>query len=257
MALPLESIEQLQVFFWVFIRVSVLVFLMPLFGANGVPVLWKAGLSFILAWMLTPIVPPPAAFPLTLTEVLISLISEVLLGIIAAFGMRILFASAQMAGEIMSFQMGFSMARAIDPATGVQTTSLSQFLYLFTVLLFFAIDGHHLVIRAILGSFDQAPPGGITFDPALPDAVVRISAHMFLVGLKIAAPVMIALFLSNLGLGIVARTVPQVNILMIGFPVNIGIGLVLLGLMLNNLAPFISDFTREIGASMMHLFRLM
>ncbi len=86
---------------------------------------------------------------------------------------------------------------------------------------------------------------------------MRITAHMFVLGLKIAAPIMIALFLSNLCLGIVARTVPQVNILMIGFPINIGIGLVLFGLLLRNLSPFLTDLTRDTAEVMMRLIRLM
>lgn len=257
MVIPIETIEQLQGFFWVFVRISVLVFLMPLFGARGMPTLWKAGLSFIMAIMLTPIVPLPATYPQGLLETVLAVVSELILGLVAAFGVRVLFASTQLAGQMMSFQMGFSMARAIDPNTGVQSTALSQFLYLFTVLLFFAIDGHHLIIKAIASSFHQVPPGGISFHPSIPDSIIKISAHMFLVGLKIAAPIMIALFLSNLCLGIVARTVPQVNILMIGFPINIGIGLMLFGLIMSNIFPFIVNLTRDIGNSMMHLFDLM
>lgn len=257
MPFPLETIEQLQGFFWVLIRVSVLIFLMPLFGARNVPVLWKAGLSFVLAVLLTPAVPVPEALPETLPELILGIASEALMGLIAVFGVRILFASVQLAGQMMSFQMGFSMARAIDPNTGVQSTALSQFLYLFTVLLFFAIDGHHLMIQAIADSFHLVPPNGASFPPSLADAVIELTGHMFLVGLKIAAPMMIALFLSNLCLGIVARTVPQVNILMIGFPINIGIGLMLFGLVLSNLSPFLTDLTRDMAAAMMRLFRVM
>ena len=257
MPIPIETFQQLQGFFWILVRVSVLVLLLPLFGARNIPTLWKIGLSFVLAVLLAPVVPPPENPPQSLPGVVLGIASEVLMGLIAVFGVRILFASVQLAGQVMSFQMGFSMARAIDPNTGVQSTALSQFLYLFTVLLFFAMDGHHLMIRAIAASFRLAPPNALSFDPGLAEAVMRITAHMFVLGLKVAAPIMIALFLSNLCLGIVARTVPQVNILMIGFPINIGIGLVLFGILLRNLSPFITDMTREAGETMMQLIRLM
>jgi flagellar biosynthetic protein FliR len=257
MPFPIETFQQLEGFFWILIRVSVLVFLLPLFGARNVPALWKAGLSFTLALVLAPVVPPPEAPPRSLPGVALGVAAEILMGIVVVFGVRILFAAVQLAGQIMSFQMGFSMVQAIDPNTGAQSTALSQFLYLFTVLLFFAMDGHHLMVRAIAASFRLAPPNALSFDPAIAEAVVRLSAHMFVLGLKVAAPIMIALFLSNLCLGIVARTVPQVNILMIGFPVNIGIGLILFGLLLRNLAPFLTDLTRETGESMMQLIRLM
>ncbi|MGD8385799.1 MAG: flagellar biosynthetic protein FliR [Desulfobacteraceae bacterium] len=257
MPFPLETIEQLQGFFWVLIRVSVLIFLMPLFGARNIPTLWKAGLSFVLAVLLTPVVPVPETLPTSIPELILGVASEVLMGFIAAFGVRIMFASVQFAGQIMSFQMGFSMARAIDPNTGVQSTALSQFLYLFTVLLFFAIDGHHLIIQAMAASFRLVPPNGASFPLSVSEAIVEIGGQMFVIGLKIAAPMMIALFLSNLCLGIVARTVPQVNILMIGFPINIGIGLMLFGLVLSNLSPFLVDLTRDMATAMMRLFRIM
>lgn len=257
MPFDLESIQQLQGFFWVLVRVSVLVFLLPLFGARNIPALWKAGFSFVLALVLTPVVPAPEQLPQTLPQLVLGITAEILMGIIAVFGVRVLFASVQLAGQMMSFQMGFSMARAIDPNTGAQSTALSQFLYLFTVLLFFALDGHHLMIRAIAASFHLVPPNTLTFDPALSEALLLLSARMFLIGLKIAAPIMVALFLSNLCLGIVARTVPQVNILMIGFPINIIIGLTLFGILLTNLSPFLADLTRETAAAMIRLLRLM
>ncbi|MGM0662804.1 MAG: flagellar biosynthetic protein FliR [Thermodesulfobacteriota bacterium] len=257
MPFPIETLEQMQGFFWVFVRISVLVFLLPLFGARNIPTLWKAGVSFVLAVLLTPVVPPPQYLPQAPPGILLGIAAEVLMGLIIVFGVLVFFASVQLAGQMMSFQMGFSMARAIDPNTGVQSTALSQFLYLFTVLLFFAIDGHHLMIRGIAASFHMVPPNGISFSPSIADAVIRITAHMFVVGLKIAAPIMIALFLSNLCLGIVARTVPQVNILMIGFPINIGIGLTLFGILLTNLAPFLTGLTRETATVMMRMLRLM
>ncbi len=247
----------MQGFFWIFARISVLVFLLPLFGARNIPTIWKVGLSFVLAVLLTPVVPPPLDLPQSTPGVLLGIAAEVLMGILIVFGFLVLFASVQLAGQMMSFQMGFAMARAIDPNTGVQSTALSQFLYLFTVLLFFAIDGHHLMILGIAESFHLVPPNGVSLDPSLAESLMRITAHMFVIGLKIAAPIMIALFLSNLCLGIVARTVPQVNILMIGFPINIGIGLTLFGIILTNLAPFLTGVTRDAAAAMIRLLRLM
>jgi flagellar biosynthetic protein FliR len=257
MPFPIESIEQMQGFFWILMRISILIFMMPLFGARGVPFLWKAGLSMVLTFVLLPVVPPPGTLPQTMSRMALGLAGEVLLGLILAFPVRIIFASAQLAGQIMSFQMGFAMARTIDPNTGIQSTALSQFLYLFTVLVFFATDGHHLLIRGITASFHLVPPNQFSPHSALPQVLVKISSDMFIIGLKIAAPIVIALFLSNLGLGIVARTVPQVNILMIGFPINIGIGMILFGLIFKNLSPFLIERNHDIVDHMLRLLRMM
>lgn len=256
MPFPLESFEQIQGFFWVLVRVGILSFFLPFFGARGVPALWKVGLSVLLAVVLTPVVPLPREFPRSDLEIALGVLSEAVLGLVLSFGVKVLLASIQLAGQFMSFQMGFSMARAIDPQTGVQSTSLSQFLYLFAVLMFFAIDGHHLFIRALTASFTFVPPGGLTLEGPLADALIQVSGRMFLIALKIAAPVMIALFLSNLCLGIVARTVPQVNILMVGFPLNIGLGLIFFGLVLRSLPPLLLYMSREMGAVLLHLMQL-
>lgn len=256
MAFPLESMDQMQGFFWVLVRVSVIFFLLPLFGARGIPILWKAGFSMLIALVLTPVVPLPEIFPETVPEVVLGAISEATMGLILAFGVRMLLASVQLAGQFMSFQMGFSMARAVDPTTGTQSTSLSQFLYIFTLLVFFSIDGHHVFVRALATSFYIVPPNGFSLNPSLSYLLIKTSSQMFLIALKIAAPMMIALFLSNLCLGIVARTVPQVNILMIGFPVNICLGLIFFGLILANLSPFLIDLIKlmdEVLKKMVHM----
>ena len=113
-----------------------------------------------------------------------------------------------------------------------------------------------LMIRAIAASFQLAPPNRFTLSPAVADLIIRVTGDMFLIGLKIAAPIMIALFLSNLGLGIVARTVPQVNILMVGFPINIGIGLVLFGFVLRNASPLLIDLSKGMGELIIRLLRM-
>ncbi|MBN1847733.1 MAG: flagellar type III secretion system protein FliR [Deltaproteobacteria bacterium] len=257
MSFPLESLEQMQGFFWVLMRISIIIFLLPLFGARGIPMMWKAGFSFIIAMILTPVVPAPNVFPETLPELVLGMISEMIMGLVLSLGIKMLFTSVQMAGQFLSFQMGFAMAQAMDPQTGVQSMVLTQLLYLFTILIFFSCDGHHLFIHALAASFEIVPPNSLQFHPQLSVEVTKISGMMFLLGLKIAAPIVVALFLSNLCLGIVARTVPQVNILMVGFPINISIGLILFSLIVMNFFPVVSGLIQEMGESLNVLLRLM
>lgn len=257
MPFPLETLQQMQALFWVFLRVSILLFLLPLFGARGVPTLWKVGLSILMALVLAPVVPMPVILPESMVDVVTGVLAEIIMGVVLAFGARILIASVELAGQFMGFQMGFSMARAIDPQDGSQSTTLSQFLYIFTILIFLAMDGHHLFIGALVKSFHLVPPCSFHPDPSLFRLLIHTSGEMFLVGLKISAPILIALFLSNLCLGIVARTVPQMNILMIGFPLNISIGLILFGLTLSNLPPYIGDLSKGLGQLLLRMLRLM
>jgi flagellar biosynthetic protein FliR len=256
MLIPLETLEQLQRFFWVFIRVGALVFMLPFFGANGIPSLWKAGFSFLLAIIIVPLVPMPQTFPEGDLELLLGVCSEILISFLLAILAKLFLTSVQLAGQFLGFQMGFNVASVMDPQTGGQSTVISQFLYMFTVLLFFSINGHHLFIRALAESFQTVPPLSFRLSPSLMKVVVKISGEMFLIAIKMAAPILVALFLSNLCLGIIARTVPQVNILMIGFPLNIALGLILLGVTLNNLSPFLVGLIRRMGSVLMGVLRM-
>lgn len=257
MPFSFESFDFLYMFFWILVRVSILFFLLPLFGASGVPALWKAGSSFAISIVLVPIIRKPEYVPNSVPELVVGVICEALIGFILALGIKILLSSVQLAGQFMSFQMGFSMARAMDPQTEAQSTVLTQFLYLFTILVFFSIDGHHLFIRALASSFHLVPPGAFSFNKSIPEILIKAGSQMFLVGLKISAPILVALFLSNLCLGIIARTVPQVNILMIGFPVNISIGLIVFFMVIINVLPLLSELTGSIGEIMSALLHLM
>ena len=257
MSFPLETFEQMQGFFWILVRVGTFFFLLPLFGARNIPTLWKAGLSFIIAIVLAPVVPVPAHLPVSAAEIIVGVLSEVLMGFIMAITIRMFFAASEMAGQFMSFQMGFSMARAIDPQTGASSTVLTQFLYIFTLLIFFSMDGHHMFIRIMASSFYSVPPDSISLQPAIGSELVKAGASMFILGVKIAAPVLVALFLSNLCLGIIARTVPQVNILMVGFPINLCIGLILFSFILLNIYPLLFDLKYKMGESLIRLLGLM
>lgn len=257
MAFPLETIQQVQGFFWIFVRVGALFFLLPFFGARNIPALWKAGLTLVTALILFPVVPPPPAFPRTTIEIIMGIASEVLLGFVLALGVKMLFAAVELAGQFMGFQMGFNMASAMDPETGGQSTVISQFLYLFTILIFFSVNGHHMFIRALAASFYKVPPDSFSLQAPVVGALVKVSSEMFVAALKMAAPIMVALFLSHLCLGIVARTVPQVNVLMIGLPINIVLGLILFSLVLLNLSPFLVALVRKMGEAMMALIQLM
>lgn len=255
--IPLETVRQVQGFFWIFTRVGVLFFFLPFFGGKGMPAMWKVGISLLTALILTPVVPPPPVFPQTNLQVIMGIASEALMGFILAFGVKMLFAAVELAGEFIGFEMGFNMASAMDPQTGGQSTVISRFLYLLTVLIFFSINGHYMFIQALAASFYKVPPGGFFLKASLVEALIQVSSDMFLIALQMAAPIMVALFLSNLCLGIVARTVPQVNVLMVGFPLNICLGMIVFALLLLNLSPFFVDLVHRMGILVTGLVQMM
>jgi len=149
----------------------------------------------------------------------------VLLGLVAQF----IFAGVQLGGQLAGIQMGFGIANLIDPQSHAQVTIIAQWQQLMTLLAFLVLDAHHLLIRALLESFRTAPPGAVGLAAAGVGRAVELAGSLFVLGARIAAPVLIVLLLTNGALGVLARTIPQLNVFVVGFPVNVGVGLLVLG----------------------------
>ena len=153
-----------------------------------------------------------------------------MIGVILGFAGRLLFEGIQMAGQLVGFQMGFSIVNIIDPVTSEQVSIIAEFQYLLAGLLFLAVDGHHLLLQAVSESYTVVPVLGFHLTGALMQNLVDLTREMFVVAMKISAPIIVALVFANIGLGLVARTVPQINIFVVGFPLQIAIGLLGIGL---------------------------
>ena len=233
-------------FLLVFLRISVILFLLPIFGSVSLPPVWKAGFSLLLALFLSQVLPDrPVVIPSGLAMVLI-LGAEVVLGLALGLSVRIILASFQVAGQFIGFQMGFSIVNVIDPQSGTQSSIMAQFSYILGILIFLILNGHHYLLQALLRSFELVPPGGFSPSSSTYEKIFKLSSLMFLVAIKIAAPVMTALLLTTAALGLVSKTVPQINILIVGFPLNIGIGLLLFGISMGTLVPYFSRLLEQL-----------
>jgi flagellar biosynthesis protein FliR len=150
---------------------------------------------------------------------------EIGVGLVIGLAVQFMFAGIQIAGQLMDYQMGFGFVNVVDPESKLQIPLMGQFLYIMAVLLFFLINGHHWVIRAVERSFQVIPLDGSTFRAALPAGFIHLATEAFVVGFNIGAPLVMTLFLIDLAYGVIARTVPQANIMVVGFPLKIGLGL--------------------------------
>lgn len=219
------------------LRVAVVLLLTPLTTFASVPlrfrVLFVLGLSALLVSALE--LPSPGRIP-SLTTLAAAAVGELLLGGVLSFGLVAGFAAFQLAGRVIDVQLGFGVAALIDPTTKVQTPLLGTFLYMTAVVAFFAIDGHHLVIRALSYSLERIPPGA-RFSGMELDAVTMQFGTMFSLAIAIAAPVVFVLLLVDAALAVMARSMPQMNVFFISLPLKIAIGLVTLALALGYLGP--------------------
>jgi len=231
--MPVISYEQAQTFFLIFLRVSAILITIPVLGDASVPVRVKAGLALLIAMLLFPVVQVQASKAgFDLFSIFLRMAGEIFIGVVIGFTARLIFAGIQLAGQLIGFQMGFAIVSVIDPSNSMEVSVIAQFQYLIALLLFLYMDGHHVFLYAIADSFRVLPPLDFRITGPLLDALLHMVGNMFVVAIKTGAPIVAILFFLSIGMGLIARTVPQINIFIVGFPLQIAIGLIGFGLTL-------------------------
>ncbi|MDN5346761.1 MAG: flagellar biosynthesis protein FliR [Clostridia bacterium] len=223
-----ELLSQVQTFFLVFIRVTAFMATAPFFGVRSVPFLAKAGLGFLVALLLYLAVPAGTATTGNPWLFALAAVNETLFGLALGYLANLIFVAITTAGELLDLHMGLSMATLFDPQNAFTTTLLGEFFTIFGLLLFLQVDGHHMLLLALSDSLQLVPLGGAGLSGNPVELAARLFAGTFLLALRIAAPVIVVLVISDIALGLVARTVPQLNVFILGFPLKVGLGLLIL-----------------------------
>jgi flagellar biosynthetic protein FliR len=177
----------------------------------------------------------------------VMLLGELILGLMLGLSVQFIFAGIQTGGEIMGFQMGFTMMTLADPSSGAQVSITSTVLHMVALILFLTLDGHLHLLRALADSFRLVPPGGIRMSDPLVGDMLALSGGMFSLAVKIAAPVIAALFMVELALAFMGRAAPQMNLLTLGFPAKIGVGFFFMGILFTTLALHLEDIIISLG----------
>ena len=235
---------------WPLARILGLITAAPLFGNAGVPMRVKLLLGVMLALIIAPIVPAvPAADPTSWAGLLI-LAKEMIIGIAMGFAMRIVFAAVEYAGEVASQTMGLGFAMFFDPSTRGRSSAVSQFVALVATMAFLAVNGHLVVIEVLAESFFTMPIVETPFSTNAALELVRWGGRIFSAGLQLSLPIVAALLITQVALGILTRAAPQLNIFGIGFPITLGVGLLTLSLVLPYLGtPIVNLFNQGIEAA--------
>ena len=180
------SMPQLQLLFLIFLRIGAIILTAPVFDSPTIPVLFKAGLAFGISFLLLPMVDLEAVSGQPgLLAFIVGAIGEVIMGLMIGLLVRILFAGVVLAGHLVGYQMGLAMANIMDPTTSEQVPLLGQFNNLLAMLLFLAVDAHHLFVKALVASFQIVPPYGFRFGNALMDQMVNFAGEMFVIAIKL------------------------------------------------------------------------
>jgi flagellar biosynthetic protein FliR len=251
-------LPQLHLFFLVFLRTGAFLMAIPMLNAPSVPVIFRMGLVLGASALIVPALPfgPPAVSPDVFT-LGAAAAGEVLIGLLAGTAIRLIFEGVQLAGELAGYQMGLAIAEVIDPASEDQVAILAQFTSLLATLVFLVLNGHHWFIRTLVESFQQVPPFGFHAQGAVLERLVRLTAEAFVIGIKAGAPVIVGLLLTTVAFGLIARTVPQMNIFVVSMPINIGLGLLFFGLSLPHLASYVGDLFGGVARNAVGLLKAM
>ncbi len=205
---------------------------LPLFGGERVPLKIRVVAIFAMTLTCFPVLRLKAsALPGDIPSLAIMIIAEVLIGVTLGFAAKAVFGAVEFCGQIVGMQMGFSMATMFDPTMG-QIPLMSLFQSLLAMLLFMSLGAHHMFIRAMVDSYALIPLGGWHMSGSLVTYLTAVTTGIFMLGIKLAAPVMVALLATTVILGVMSRSFPQMNVFIVSMPLNIGVGFVVLGLSL-------------------------
>ncbi|CUI05005.1 flagellar biosynthetic protein FliR [Massilia antarctica] len=217
---------------WPLSRILGLITSAPLFGNASVPVPVKIGLGVLLASIIAPAIPAiPAADPLSMAGLLI-LVQELLIGVAMGFAIRLVFAAIEMAGEISSLTMGLGFASFFDPLTKGRSSAVSQFLALIATMAFLAANAHLVLLEALAESFISMPISATPMSSSAEWELAKWGGLIFSAGLHLSLPVVAALLITQVALGILTRAAPQLNIFGIGFPITLGVGMLVIVMVL-------------------------
>ncbi len=220
--------QLLAAFIWPLLRISAMLSATPVINSRQTPVQYRIGLALVLTWMMMPLLPPPPQVETFSHQALMILLQQIAVGLIMGFVLQMVFGALVFGGQVVAYSMGLGFASMMDPQNGVQVPVVAQFYLILATLLFLVLNGHLLLIDLLYQSFQTFPVAADGITKSGLSEVIGWGTQLFSGGLLMALPVMAALLLVNLGMGVVTRAAPQLNIFAVGFPVTMLIGFLLI-----------------------------
>lgn len=251
------SISSIQIdawiaaFLWPFLRIVAVMVSDPLLGHRTIPIRVRIGFAFLLAVVVAPTLPAPPPVELASAMGFMVAVQQILIGIAIGFSMRILMGAVEMAGSIVGLSMGLGFATFFDPQNSAQVPVVAQFMGLIGILIFFAINGHLMVITALVESFRVLPISAAPLAAGGFHALALAGGQIFVIGVVMSLPVLTALLIVNVGMGVMSRAAPQLNLFAVGFPITLFAGFVVLLMALPYLAPhFVRMYEEGIASAL-------
>jgi len=216
------------IFFLVLARMSGLFIASPIFGRRNIPAYFKIGFAFFLSMIVVTTYNFSYSVPTNVEEYIFVVIKEFIVGLLIGYISYMIFSAILLGGQIIDNAIGFGMANVIDPMSEIQVPLLGNFLYLYMLVMFFGTDAHHLLIRAIFYSYKLVPIGYGGFKTEFTWNFLRFFSELFLIGVEISLPILMSMLIVDIILAVLSRAVPQMNVFMVGMPIKITIGFLVL-----------------------------
>ncbi|MEK3882152.1 flagellar biosynthetic protein FliR [Paenibacillus sp. PL2-23] len=250
-------VQGFPIFLLIFCRITAFFVVAPVFSSRGVPNTFKLGLGFFislivfLSYGMEQTIVPDALYVL-------SVLREIIIGLLIGFVVYLFFMVVQTAGALMDMQIGFAMANVVDPHSGVSAPLLGNFKFMLMLVVFLMMNGHHYMLSGLMDSYQWIPLDNELFARLMSgnvtELLVRVFSNTFLLALQIAAPLVVAMFLTDLGLGFLTKTAPQFNVFVIGVPLKLMLGLFLIVLLMPGLATLFEKLFSIMFDSLEQLF---
>jgi flagellar biosynthetic protein FliR len=219
-------LSKYQLFLFVMVRTSGIFIFSPFFSSQNIPNTMKVGLTFFISLLITSYLPTSSNFA---NEVLLFIIlKELMVGIIIGFISYGFFSTFYVMGQIIDMKIGFGMANVIDPLNKTQVPLMGNFYYILSFLLLMSVNGHHLIISALVNSYDFLPIGSFKYTGDTLNLLINSLAKSFEIGFKLSAPIVAIIFITDIVLGIISKTIPQMNVFVVGMPLKVIIGLLII-----------------------------
>lgn len=251
-------INNVENFILIFVRILGIFILAPFFGTKNVPTIFKIGLGFFTSIIVFSTTKNMNIDISNTFQYFITTLSEFIVGLIIGLASLISFSAIYLAGQLIDYQIGFGIVNILDIHSNMQVPLMGNFLYILTLLLFMLTNGHHVLFVMLSKSFIMIPLGGVSLDlSGLSDILTKMISTMFVLGFRISSPIVLTTFLTDLTLSIISRTIPQLNVFMVGMSVKIFVGLFTLIIMLPMYLVVIDVLFNGLNADVFKLMKFM
>lgn len=245
------STETLQIFLLVLLRASGLFLIAPIFSDNTIPKSIRVGMVIILSGIIVSALNHPEIQSITsLWELTGLAIKEIMIGFVIGITFKFIFMGIKTGGGILGYQLGFAMVSLPDVDTSGQVSIIARFWVLIATLIFLVINGHHMVITALVDSYRAIPVGMASMTAPVSEILIKCSGYVFIIAIKLAAPITVTLFLTDVSLGLISKVMPSMNVFFVGFPIKVGVGLATVAMSLPLFAYILENFVNLLDSEM-------